>query len=136
MKNKRQKFYAIKIGKGVENKIVTSWEECKELVQGFPAVYKSFFTIEEAVKYLDTVDVDKVRDQARYCMENKLNKIYVESKPTKVDKVTKPKVKKEPIRVVRSRLTQTDYFRFEEKCKEMGLDQSNVIKQLILEWLD
>ena len=69
-------------------------------------------------------------------MENKLNKIYVESKPTKVDKVTKPKVKKEPVRVVRSRLTQTDYFRFEEKCKEMGLDQSNVIKQLILEWLD
>ena len=75
MKNKRQKFYAIKIGKGVENKIVTSWEECKGLVQGFPAVYKSFLTIEEAVKYLDTVDVDKVRDQARYCMENKLNKI-------------------------------------------------------------
>ena len=30
MKNKRQKFYAIKIGKGVENKIVTSWEECKK----------------------------------------------------------------------------------------------------------
>ncbi|CAG9702350.1 RNase H1/viroplasmin domain-containing protein [Clostridium neonatale] len=38
------KYYAIKKGNGVTNKIVETWEECKVLVLGYPAIYKSFKT--------------------------------------------------------------------------------------------
>lgn len=41
------KFYAVK--KGRKEGIYTSWNECKEQVNGFPnALYKSFATYEEA----------------------------------------------------------------------------------------
>ena len=43
-KKKKQKYYAIKEGKGVKNKIVRTWSECKELVLGYPSIYKSFYT--------------------------------------------------------------------------------------------
>ena len=36
-KKKKQKYYAIKEGKGVKNKIVRTWSECKELVLGYPS---------------------------------------------------------------------------------------------------
>ena len=39
--------YAIKEGKGVKNKIVRTWSECKELVLGYPSIYKSFYTEED-----------------------------------------------------------------------------------------
>ena len=34
-KKKKQKYYAIKEGKGVKNKIVRSWDECKEFVHEY-----------------------------------------------------------------------------------------------------
>lgn len=44
----KQKYYAIKIGKGVKDRIVRSWIECEALVKGYPAIYKSFKTEDEA----------------------------------------------------------------------------------------
>lgn len=52
---KQQKYYAIKVGKGVKDKIVTSWSECEALVKGYPSVYKSFKTEEEALEYLGAI---------------------------------------------------------------------------------
>ncbi|MGL5647126.1 MAG: viroplasmin family protein [Clostridium sp.] len=47
------KYYAVKVGRK-NNKIVTSWEQCKKLVNGFSgAKYKSFKTKDEAEKYLN-----------------------------------------------------------------------------------
>ena len=51
-KKKKQKYYAIKEGKGVKNKIVRTWSECKELLLGYPSIYKTFYTEEEAIKFL------------------------------------------------------------------------------------
>lgn len=48
----KNKFYAIKKGNGVENKIVLSWEECKSIVDGYPSEFKSFKTEEDALNYL------------------------------------------------------------------------------------
>ncbi|MDK2587534.1 RNase H1/viroplasmin domain-containing protein, partial [Romboutsia sedimentorum] len=48
----KKKFYAIKKGNGVENKIVSTWEECKSLVEGYHSEFKSFKTEEDALKYL------------------------------------------------------------------------------------
>ena len=51
--NKKEiKYYAIKKGRK-NNKIVTSWNECKKLVHKYPnAKFKGFNTEEEARKYL------------------------------------------------------------------------------------
>ncbi|MPQ44524.1 RNase H1/viroplasmin domain-containing protein [Clostridium tarantellae] len=63
-KSKSKKWYAIKDGKGVKNKILTSWTECEKLVKGYPAIYKSFKSEEEAKEYLVQIkdtDVPEVR---------------------------------------------------------------------------
>ncbi len=65
-KEKQNKYYAIKEGKGVENLIVRTWTECKELVHGYNAVYKSFNNLEDAKKYMEEVDVIKVREQKQF----------------------------------------------------------------------
>lgn len=58
------KFYAVK--KGLQTGIFNTWDECRNLVNGYPgAKYKSFKTLEEAQEYLgipietkkDTVDI-------------------------------------------------------------------------------
>lgn len=53
LKNKTgKKYYAIKRGRE-NNKIVTTWGECKKIVDGFPnAKFKSFKTKREAEEYL------------------------------------------------------------------------------------
>ena len=57
---RKKKVYAIKVGKGVEDKIVNSWEECEKLVIGYPSVYKSFRNIKEANKYLKNMTKENV----------------------------------------------------------------------------
>lgn len=47
------KFYAIKVGKGVKDKIVESWEECQKYVIGFPSIYHSFKQRHLAERYLE-----------------------------------------------------------------------------------
>ena len=47
MVKKAKKWYTIKDGKGVQNKILTSWTECEKLVKGYSAIYKSFKSEEE-----------------------------------------------------------------------------------------
>lgn len=45
------KFYAVKVGKTPG--IYTTWDECKDNVNGFPgAIYKSFKTREDAVEFI------------------------------------------------------------------------------------
>ena len=70
-KCREKKYYAIKEGKGVENIIVRTWTECKELVHGYNAVYKSFTNLEDANKYLKEVNVTKVKEQSKYQRESK-----------------------------------------------------------------
>lgn len=64
------KYYAVKKGReGVAPAIYTSWNECKEQVQGVSgAIYKSFSTEEEAREYIkeDTSDKSLDRNNAIY----------------------------------------------------------------------
>ena len=109
---KKKKYYAIKIGKGVNDKITTSWAQCKELVIGYPSVYKSFLTEEEAKEYLDTVDVKKVKEKTKKAMEYRSN-----------TKVLKVRLEKELVKD------------FEKKCEDMRLTQEQILKGLLEEWL-
>ncbi|MCJ8341625.1 MAG: RNase H1/viroplasmin domain-containing protein [Cetobacterium sp.] len=59
----KSKFYAIKKGKNVSNKIVTSWEECKKYVEGYNSIYKAFSSYEEAMYFLSDNKVVKIYDE-------------------------------------------------------------------------
>lgn len=116
-KKAKSKFYAIKDGIGVKDIIVTSWSECSKLVLGYNAVYKSFPTEEEAKKYLGSVDVEKVKEQAKKGMEER-------------------KIKKETTRSFNIRLPKEMYKEFEKQCNSMDLDKEKAILLLIDEWLN
>lgn len=62
MINNRNYFYAIKVGKNVNNLIVNSWKECKEYVLGYPAVYKKFKTKKEAKKWMNNLTDIEVKN--------------------------------------------------------------------------
>ena len=72
-KKKKQKYYAIKEGKGVKNKIVRTWSECKELLLGYPSIYKTFYTEEEAIKFLGGIndkDIPAIKEfNLSYCFQ-------------------------------------------------------------------
>lgn len=55
----KKKVYAVK--KGKETGIFYNWDECKDLVTGYPgAEYKGFFTEEEANDYLLGIEKNNV----------------------------------------------------------------------------
>ncbi|ELC8454723.1 MAG: RNase H1/viroplasmin domain-containing protein [Clostridium perfringens] len=102
-KKKPKKFYAIKVGKGVENIIVKSWDECSKLVLGFNATYKSFYTEDEAKAYLNqsVEDIEKT-------------------------KVNTSKRKKGEVFIDFS-LKKDAFEKFEAKCLEFGIKKKKLL---------
>lgn len=71
----KKKIYAVKKGKVVG--IFKNWDECKDSVEGFPgAIYKSFFTKEEADEYLS----ETIKDTSNKNLEKGEN--YIENQIT------------------------------------------------------
>ena len=110
------KYYAIKEGIGVKDKIVMSWNECSKLVLGYNAVYKSFSTLEEANRYLNIVDVDKVKEQTKIGIQKK-------------------KERRATTKAVSTRIENELYEKFNMKCEEFEMTKGEVIKMLIEEWV-
>ena len=51
----KKTYYAVKVGKNPG--IYRTWEQTKEQVEGFSgAVYKSFLTEDEAIKFIEEID--------------------------------------------------------------------------------
>lgn len=115
-KKAQKKYYAIKEGKGVKDKIVNTWTECKELVLGYPAVYKSFKTKDEAMEYLGNVDVKKVKKQTEKGMEFR-------------------KKQKATTKLLSARLEKELVEDFENKCEQMGMTKEMILKGMLEEWL-
>lgn len=56
----KKKFYAVKVGKTPG--IYGTWSETEEQVKGFPgAVYKSFSTEEDAIRYISCEDIKEIK---------------------------------------------------------------------------
>ncbi len=56
------KYYAVKMGRNIG--VYNTWEECKKEVIGFKgAVYKSFFTLEEAQNFVFDIEQKKITDE-------------------------------------------------------------------------
>lgn len=117
----KKKYYAIKIGKGVKNRIVDTWSECKELVLGYNSTYKSFKTREEAMEYLGF----KVKQESNTNTDE-------EEKVVKKPKKRKGKNQD----VLKVNLDKELYKSFQDKCNEMGMSEEMIIKNMIMEWLE
>ena len=119
-KKKKQKYYAIKEGKGVKNKIVRTWTECKELVLGYPSIYKSFSTEEEARKYLNGIkdkDIPVIQDKV---------KINIQSS----------KKRRSSTKAISFRVPNEIYNEFIKKVDETGLDKNKILLEMIKEWIE
>lgn len=115
------KYYAIKRGKGVENKIVRSWEECKSLVEHYPSIYKSFKTEKEALQYLESItDINK--------------------KLTSIDKAIKHKKAKKSNTISVAnlfkgvRIDNSLADDFISKCEEFNTSKEKMLIELIKDW--
>lgn len=116
-REKQNKYYAIKEGKGVENIIVRTWTECKELVHGYNAVYKSFNNLEDAKKYLKEVNVTKVKQQTKY------------------QRIKKNEIKKTTKYINGFRISNEIYEDLQSICKGKGISIETVIKFAISKYL-
>lgn len=120
---KQQKYYAIKVGKGVKDKIVTSWLECEALVKGYPSVFKSFKTEEEAKEYLGTI-----KDVKRKLEEN--NKAMEHNKAKKKSTVSVAYLLKGV------RIDKEVAEEFESKCNDLNISKEKILNELIKEWVE
>lgn len=114
------KYYAIKEGKDVKNKIVMSWNECKEIVLGYPSIYKSFNTEEEAIKYLNGIkdkDVPIIKEKVKANIKAK-------------------KERKATTRAISFRVPNDIYNEFINKVKETGMDKDKILLEMIKEWIE
>lgn len=119
-KKKKQKYYAIKEGKGVKNKIVRTWSECKELVLGYPSIYKSFYTEEEAIKFLGGIN-----DKDIPAIKEKI-KVNIQSS----------KKRRSSTKAINFRVPNEVYNEFIKKVDETGLDRDKILLEMIKEWID
>jgi len=115
-KKNKEKYYAIKEGKGVKNLIVNNWEECSKLVLSYNSVYKSFNTRSEAEEYLNTVNALKIKEKAAKAMEAK-------------------KLKKATTHLLKVRISKEIYEKFLKKCDEMELTEEKAVEGMIKEWI-
>lgn len=137
----KKNFYAIKDGKGVKNKVVKTWDECKRLVDGYSnAKYKGFSSEEEAYEYLG---VKKNKDDNKKPL-NKLDKeiLVLEN----IEKDLKEKFANKKIsndkkdsnknfHTVKVSLSPTKYKKFARLCNELNLSEEAVLKSLILDFI-
>ena len=119
-KKKKQKYYAIKEGKGVKNKIVRTWSECKELVLGYPSIYKTFYTEEEAIKFLGGIN-----DKDIPAIKEKI-KVNIQSS----------KKRRSSTKAISFRVPNEIYNEFIKKVDETGLDRDKILLEMIKEWID
>ena len=116
----KKKYYAIKKGNGVTNKIVDTWNECKALVLGYPAIYKSFKTEDEALEYLGLKPEEcSVEEQHQ----------------DQVKKSSSKKKKGKNQRIVKVCLDKELYIQFIKECERVDMSEEMVIKNMIKEWL-
>lgn len=67
----KKNYYAIKIGNGVENIIVTTWEECKHYTHYYNSIYKGFTTQKQANKWLNSFTDEDIHNRLEFQLKMK-----------------------------------------------------------------
>lgn len=118
----KKKFYAIKKGNGVENKIVSTWEECKSLVEGYHSEFKSFKTEEDALKYLG--------------IKNKRNKNNKKTNKKSDNGIVNLKIqnKEDTSSSFKVQISDELYNDFMKKCIEKHLSKDMILAFIMNQW--
>ena len=104
----------------VKNKIVRTWSECKELLLGYPSIYKTFYTEEEAIKFLGGIN-----DKDIPAIKEKI-KVNIQSS----------KRRRSSTKAINFRVPNEVYNEFIKKVDETGLDRDKILLEMIKEWID
>ena len=111
--SKQQKYYAIKVGKGVKDKIVRTWAECEQLVKGE----------EEALEYLKAIkNVNKKLEDNKKAMEH--NKAKKKGTVSVANVFTGVRIDKKIVE------------EFESKCNDLNVSKEKILIELIREWVE
>jgi viroplasmin and RNaseH domain-containing protein len=124
----KNKFYAIKKGNGVENKIVLSWEECKSLVDGYPSIFKSFKSEDDALKYLG-IEKSKSKKKPNKKNKSKANTNF-ESGIINLQVQNKSHKNKN----FKVQISDELYNDFISKCMEKHLSKDMILAFIINQW--
>lgn len=116
----KKKFYAIKKGRNVENKIVLSWSECKKIVNGYPSIFKSFSTEEDALNYLG-IKKNNSNKNKKSKSKNEITTLEIKNKSKK----------NENFKVQISSELYTDFI---EKCISKHISKDMIISYIINNW--
>jgi len=113
----KNKFYAIKKGNGVENKIVSTWNECKKLVEGYHSEFKSFKTEEDALKYLGV----KKQKQVNKKPNNGIVGLQVQNKSNKNNSF-------------KVQISDELYNDFIKKCTQKHISKDMILAFIMNQW--
>ena len=135
----KKNFYAIKRGKNkTKNIIVDSWDECAKLVLGYNAIYKGFVTREEAEEFLNS---NEDKGSSGEVSNKKLKELEKDMEMLKEqinksnDKKNKKKRKSKNSVQFEINIPKDLYEVFINKCSELNMSESDVIKNMIQEWV-
>ena len=70
-------YYAIKIGNGVRDLIVNSWDECQNYVIGYEAIYQKFDSKRKAKKWLEAWTNEKIEARLIWNKLHRFNRLKV-----------------------------------------------------------
>lgn len=120
-KSKIEKYYAIKVGRDTKDTIVRTWDECKAIVTGYPSIYKSFRTEEEALEYLGSIkDTTKKLENINIAIKSRKEK---KKNTTAITNVFKG------VRIDNDLIND-----FTKKCEEFNTSTDKMLIELIKEW--
>lgn len=128
----KNKFYAIKKGNGVENKIVLSWEECKSIVDGYPSEFKSFKTEDDALNYLG-IKKNKSKNKNKNKKNNSQNINLVEKKESKIINL-QVQNKSSKNKFFKVQISDELYNDFINKCIEKHLSKDMILGFIMNQW--
>lgn len=127
----KQKYYAIKEGRGVSNVILETWEECQRLITGYPAKYKSFKNKEDAENYLKGIEADKnVKSRKKNDKGQDKKAVEVKQAGNKRNKTIKG------MREIKAYIPKELYNKFLKRCEAMKMQEEKTLNSLICEVLE
>lgn len=128
----KNKFYAIKKGNGVENKIVLSWDECKPLVEGYHSEFKSFKSEDDALNYLG-IKKPKAKNKGKNKNNNSQDKKQNQKKESGIINL-QVQNKSHKNKNFKVQISDELYNDFISKCIEKHLSKDMILAFIINQW--
>lgn len=134
-KPKPKKWYAVKKAGDITDTIYETWDECKKVVEGHNSIFKSFFSKEEAIYYLDSVNLEEELAKKDFALKMKNNIRYdIKHEIKNTERISKYNALKDT-NTLEISLSNEMKDALLKKCKETGLTIDMVVKYALSQYL-